>query len=101
MYENAAIANENARLAIMKQGEMVSCLAQLSNVLSHGLTMSSGNAQARFQDLQRAPTDPTPAPTPNSTEPTHAPAPTSTQPEEASTECQPRDANPISQLPTL
>lgn len=41
MYENAAIANDNARLAILKQGKMVSCLSQLSNVLSKGLTMSS------------------------------------------------------------
>ena len=40
-YENAKIANDNARLAIMKQGEMVSCLAQLPNVLSKGLSMSS------------------------------------------------------------
>ena len=39
MYKNAVIANKNARLAIVKQGEMVSCLAQLSTVLDHGLTM--------------------------------------------------------------
>lgn len=41
MYDNAAVANENARLAIMKQGEMVSCLSQLSHVLSSGLNMSN------------------------------------------------------------
>lgn len=45
MYENAAIANENARLAILKQGEMVSCLSQLSHVLSTGLQMSSAFPQ--------------------------------------------------------
>lgn len=44
MYDNAAVANENARLAILKQGEMVNCLAQLSSVLSTGLTMSSAKA---------------------------------------------------------
>lgn len=41
MYENSLVANENARLAIMKQGEMVSCLAQLSTVLTQGMTMTS------------------------------------------------------------
>lgn len=46
MYENAAIANENARLSILKQGEMVSCLSQLSHVLSTGLQMSSTFSQA-------------------------------------------------------
>lgn len=44
MYEHARIANENARLAILKQGEMVHCLAQLASVLRHGLTMSSAQA---------------------------------------------------------
>lgn len=56
MYENAAIANENARMAIRKQGEMVSCLSQLSSVLSTGLSMSTrlynapmpGHAQQAF-----------------------------------------------------
>ena len=37
LYENAIIANENACLAILKQREVVSCLAQLSSVLSKGL----------------------------------------------------------------
>jgi len=41
MYEHASIANENARLAILKQGEIVNCLAQLSSVLGQGLTMSN------------------------------------------------------------
>ena len=41
MYETSVIANENARLAILKQGEVVSCLAQLSNVLCMGLNVSS------------------------------------------------------------
>lgn len=41
MYENASIANENARLAIVKQGEMVSCLSKLSTVLSKRLRMST------------------------------------------------------------
>jgi hypothetical protein len=41
LYENAVIANENARLAILKQGEVVSCLAQVSSVLSKGLFVST------------------------------------------------------------
>jgi hypothetical protein len=41
LYENVVIANENARLAILKQGEVVSCLAQLSYVLSKGLFVST------------------------------------------------------------
>jgi hypothetical protein len=40
LYENARMANENAHLAIIKQGEVVSCLAQLSNVLKVGLNVS-------------------------------------------------------------
>jgi hypothetical protein len=41
LYENAMIANENARLAIMKQGEVVSCLEKLSTVLRMGLNVKS------------------------------------------------------------
>ena len=40
LYENAAIANDNARLSILKQGEMVSCLSHLSTVLSNSLSMN-------------------------------------------------------------
>ena len=40
MYQNAAnLANDNARLGILKQGEMVNCLSQLSTILSKGLTI--------------------------------------------------------------
>jgi hypothetical protein len=48
LYENAVTVNENARLAIQKQGEVVSCLAHLSSVLSKGLSMprdSHGNGR--------------------------------------------------------
>jgi hypothetical protein len=41
LYESAMMANENARVAIMKQGEVVSCLSQLSSVLKMGLNVSS------------------------------------------------------------
>jgi hypothetical protein len=41
LYESSLIANENARLAILKQGEMVSCLTQLSTILQVGLQKSS------------------------------------------------------------
>jgi hypothetical protein len=43
LYESSLIANKNARLAIINQGEVVSCLAQLSSVLSMGLNVSSKN----------------------------------------------------------
>ena len=36
LYVSALIANENARLVILKQGEVVSCLIQLSTVLFRG-----------------------------------------------------------------
>jgi hypothetical protein len=41
LYESSLMANENARLAILKQGEVVSCLSQLSSVLQMGLHVSS------------------------------------------------------------
>ena len=37
LHQSSIIANENARLAILKQGEVVQCLAQLSSVLTMGL----------------------------------------------------------------
>ena len=43
-YENAAIANDNAILSILKQGEMVSCLSHLSTVLSNSLSMNKNFA---------------------------------------------------------
>ena len=43
-YEMTLAANENARLSIMKQGEMVNCLTQLSGVLSKSLNKSNGHA---------------------------------------------------------
>ena len=44
IYENAVVANENARLSILKQGEMVNCSAHLSTVLGKSLNTSSGFA---------------------------------------------------------
>jgi hypothetical protein len=41
LYENAAIANENARLAIMKRGKVVSYFSQLLSGLSKGLFVST------------------------------------------------------------
>jgi hypothetical protein len=40
LYENALIANENAWLAIQKQGEVIRCLAELSFVLCKALNMA-------------------------------------------------------------
>ena len=43
LHESSCIANENAKLAIEKQGEVVKCLAQLSSVLSRGMHLPSGS----------------------------------------------------------
>ena len=43
-YEMTLAANENARLSILKQGEMVNCLDQLSGVLSKSLITTNGHA---------------------------------------------------------
>jgi len=37
IYKSNMLVNENVRLAILKQGKMVSCLLQHSSVLSKGL----------------------------------------------------------------
>ena len=42
LYVNSFVANENARFSILKQGEMVNYLAQLSSVLSKSLLMTNG-----------------------------------------------------------
>ena len=73
LHKSSCIANENAKLAIEKQGEVVKCLAQLSSVLSMGLQLSSRRAAgvesqttpATIQELEKVPkpgstaTDPT------------------------------------------
>lgn len=41
LYENAVAANENARLSIMKQSDIVHCLSQLSTVLGRSVTRCS------------------------------------------------------------
>lgn len=61
LYENAAVANISACLAILKQGETVSCFAQLFSILSHGLNMI--NSQASLTMPQTAPRDYTSTPT--------------------------------------
>lgn len=40
LYENAVASNENAKLSIIKQGEMVNYLAQLSGILNRSLNTS-------------------------------------------------------------
>ena len=54
LYENGVAANENARLAIIKQGEIVHCLAHLSTVLGRTLTRSSS---PEMDSLARQTTD--------------------------------------------
>ena len=44
LHESSCIANENARLAILKQNEVVQCLTQLSSVLSMGLHLPNGRS---------------------------------------------------------
>jgi hypothetical protein len=41
LYENAVVANENSKLSIMKQAEVVSCLQNLSIVLRMGLNVTA------------------------------------------------------------
>ena len=40
LYENTVVVNENAKLSIMKQDEVVSCLQNLSIVLRMGLNVT-------------------------------------------------------------
>ena len=65
LYENALQVNENARLSIIKQGDIVNCLSHLSTMLQKSLTK---NCSPKFQskipnteeDLStKAPTQPT------------------------------------------
>ena len=43
LHEGSCIVNENARLAIEKQAEVVKCLTQLSTVLSRGMHLQNGS----------------------------------------------------------
>ena len=70
LYENAAIANDNTRLSILKQREMVSCLSHLSTVLSNSLSMNKNFAY---------PNMPQTAPQEHNTVSHHAPAHTAGQ----------------------
>lgn len=61
LYETAITANENARLSVMKQGEIVNCLAQLSTVLDKSFNTSSkpnmpGMPQQRTTHVSTLPT---------------------------------------------
>jgi len=68
IQENATIANDNACLAIQKQGEMVSCLAQLSYVLGQGVIVARANNPAVFMPMRPA-TDEDPHNVPASAKP--------------------------------
>ena len=52
-YDQALAVNENARLSILKQGEMVTCLANLSGVLSRGLMMTNGHGVSNVPQTAR------------------------------------------------
>ena len=60
IYENALAANENARLSILKQGDMVNFLVHLSSVLSKSLIMTSAASMP-----QSTPHEETTAPRPS------------------------------------
>ena len=49
LYENAVQANENARLSIMKQGDIVNCLSHLSTVIGKSLSRSSSPHNERHE----------------------------------------------------
>jgi hypothetical protein len=74
LYKSSLIVNENARLAIIKQREVISCLAQLSSVLQMGLNVSSKDDTSRVP--QSVPTWKASKEAKSAT-PTIAPSPTS------------------------
>ena len=49
LYKNAVQANENARLLIMKQGDIVNCLSHLSTVIGKSLFRSSSPHNERHE----------------------------------------------------
>ena len=51
LHETSCIANENARLAILKQNEVVQCLTQLSSMLSMGLRLPNGRSAGSEPEL--------------------------------------------------
>ena len=51
LHESSCIANENARLAILKQNKVVQCLTQLSSVLSMGLRLPNGRSAGSEPEL--------------------------------------------------
>lgn len=46
LYENARLSNENAKLSIQKQGEVVDCLARLSTVMTSGFEQWCSTTEA-------------------------------------------------------
>lgn len=45
LYESSLLANENARLSIEKQAEVVKCLTELLSILSRGMQLPRENAR--------------------------------------------------------
>lgn len=76
LHESSVLANQNAKLAIMKQGEVVQCLAQLTSVLSMGLRPPSGRSTG--SEPQAAP----PFVTVNQTVPSDGPPVLHTEPQQ-------------------
>lgn len=67
LHETSLLANQNALVAIQKQGELVKCLADIANVLGKGLGV--------FSTKETPPPPPTPLPNPET--------PTTMQPPQA------------------
>ena len=64
LYESALTANENVRLAILKQGEVMSCLTHLSTILSRGLHIVLEESTKMNSDNRNDVTAASPTPTP-------------------------------------
>jgi hypothetical protein len=61
LYESSRIAQENARLSIIKQGEVVQALSKISGVLRNGLLVSPNSKESGIP--QPAPNQLPPNPT--------------------------------------
>jgi hypothetical protein len=51
VYESSKIAQENAWLVVLKQGEIIGCLLKLSSVLSQGLQVSFIGENAKMLEV--------------------------------------------------
>ena len=62
LYEASRLANDNAKLSIVKQGELVTCLSELSTALTTGFQVRHAMRRASRVPIHCAPTADTPRP---------------------------------------